>query len=148
MFFGKLENFGEGGDALTGVFAAEPGAGIEAAQVGEGHIVHGAFSVGGAIDGFVVDGYQAGVAGQLQIGFDEGSAEGDSLLERSQCVFRRVPGGAAVRDQQHGRQPAGVAVATFLRTACFFNRYLNEARTGCIVTPATVLAGCTCMTGA
>src|SRR5271154_2309299 len=101
VFFGELEDFVESGYALAGKFAAEPGAGVEFAYFREGHVVDRALSVGSAIDGVVVDGDEAGVAGQLQVGFDEGSAEGKGLLERSESILGRVTGSSAMRDYQH-----------------------------------------------
>lgn len=98
VFFGKIEDLLDGGNALTGKFAAEPGTGVEAAQLREGEVVHGTFSVGGPIYGFIVNGYQAGIASQLQIGFDEGSAQGYGFLESGQSIFRRVAGGPAMGD--------------------------------------------------
>ena len=74
VFFGEIEDFIEGGDSFAGEFAAEPGTGVQAAQFGEGHVVNGAFPVSGAIHGFIVNGHQARIASQLQIGFDEGGA--------------------------------------------------------------------------
>ena len=74
VFFGEIEDFIEGGNAFAGEFAAEPGTGIQAAQIGESHVVNGAFSIGGAIHGVIVNGHQARVASQLQIGFDKGGA--------------------------------------------------------------------------
>ena len=102
MFFGELENFFERGDALAGKFAAEPGAGVEAAEFGQGEIVNFAFAVCGAVDGVVMDGDEAGVAGELEIGFDEGGAERDGAAEGGQSVFGRVAGGASMCDYEHG----------------------------------------------
>ena len=81
MFFCEVENFVEGGGSVAGKLAAEPGAGIEAANFGEGHVVDRAFAVGGAIHGFVVNGHEASVAGQLQIGLDKSSAERMAFLK-------------------------------------------------------------------
>ena len=74
VFFGKIEDFLEGGDALAGVLADEPGTGVQTAQIGKGHFVNRAFSIGGAVHRFIVNGHQARVARQLQIGFDKGGA--------------------------------------------------------------------------
>jgi hypothetical protein len=71
--------------------------------------VHRAFSVGGAIYAFVVNGYETRVASELQIGFNESSAEGDSFLERGQSIFGRVTGGSAMSDQQHAGAPPGAS---------------------------------------
>jgi hypothetical protein len=59
-------------------------------------------AVGGAIDGLVVNGHQAGIFGELQIGFYESYALRDGFAERGQSVLRGVAAGAAMGDQEHG----------------------------------------------
>jgi hypothetical protein len=49
-----------------------------------------AFAIRGAIDGVVVDGYEARVARELEIGFDERGAQRDGATKRGQSIFRRV----------------------------------------------------------
>jgi hypothetical protein len=64
--------------------------------------VNFAFAVCCAVDGVVVDGDEAGVAGELEIGLDEGGAERDGAAEGGQSVFGRVAGGASMSDYEHG----------------------------------------------
>jgi hypothetical protein len=101
--------------------------------------VDSAFSVGGAIHGFIVNSHQTGIAGQLQIGFDKSGAQGDRFLESGQGVFGRVTGGPAMSDQQHGEIPIASRAARENRYAA---GALNEVRsTGSIVTsPPSVRA--------
>ena len=98
---GKFENLDESGDAFADEFASEPGAGIEAADFGEGELVDGAVPAGGAVDGIVVDGHKVRITGEVKIGFDEGNTLGDSPAKRRQGIFRGVSRGAAMRDGQH-----------------------------------------------
>src|SRR5579864_9260490 len=101
VFFRELENFLERRYTLPGELAAEPRAGIQATQVRQGKVVHGPLAIGGAVDGGVVNGDKTGVAGELQIGFDERSALRDSLAKGCQCIFRRVAGSSAMGNHQH-----------------------------------------------
>ena len=49
VLFCEFEDFFKGGNAFAGEFAAKPGAGVEAAELGEGEIVNGALAAGGAV---------------------------------------------------------------------------------------------------
>ena len=91
VFFRELQNFFESRDALSGIFAAEPRAGVETAQHRKRLIVHLALAVGGAVHGVIMDGHKPRVAGELQIRLDKSSAQSDRLLERGERIFRRVP---------------------------------------------------------
>jgi hypothetical protein len=145
VFFCEVENFVESGKTFAGKLAAEPRAGIEAANFGEGHVVDRAFAVGGTIHGLIVDSYEAGVAGQLQIGLDKSGAERDGFLEGRQSIFGRVTGSAAVSDQQHGGLPDGesAANATLRRAAGFLSERESSDHTVRIVTFVVDRTACT-----
>src|ERR1700687_5878188 len=65
MFLGKFDNFLQRGNALAGKFAAEPGASVEATQLREREVMHGAAPAGGSVHGGIVDGHEARVARKL-----------------------------------------------------------------------------------
>jgi len=95
---GEFEDFYEGRDAFADEFAGEPRTGVEAASLGEGHVMDVAFAAGGAIHGFVMDGNEMSIAGKVQIGFNEGDALGNRAAESGQRIFRGVTRGAAMGD--------------------------------------------------
>jgi hypothetical protein len=70
----KFEDFFDGGNALSGKFASEPRASIQAPEVRKRQVVHRAVSIGGAIHGGVVNGHKARVPGKLQVRFNESGA--------------------------------------------------------------------------
>src|SRR5271166_4629963 len=74
VFPGEYKNLLERGDALADEFAGEPGAGIKTPDFRKGHMLNRAVAAGGTINCLVMDGHEMGVAGELQIGFDEGDA--------------------------------------------------------------------------
>ncbi len=59
-------------------------------------------TVCGAVDGIVVDGDEAGVAGELEIGFDECGAERYGAAKGSQSIFGRVAGSSSMCYDEHG----------------------------------------------
>src|SRR6202035_2589806 len=86
MLFAKLENIFERGNALAAEFAAEPRASIETAQFIQREVVNFAVTVGGAVDGVVMNSNKPRVARKLKIGLDERSAERHGTAECGQCV--------------------------------------------------------------
>ena len=101
---GKFQNFGKRGDALAHEFAAEPGAGIEAANFGERHGLDGALAGSGAVDGFVVEGDEVRIASKVKIGLNEADAQRGGTAEGSQRVFRCVAGSPTMSNGKHGRE--------------------------------------------
>src|SRR5690348_7328029 len=101
VLFRKFQYFLEGRDALSGILASEPRAGVQPAQRGKRLIVHFSLPVGGAVHGVVVDGDKARVTGKLQVGFDKRGSQSHSFLESGERIFRGVPGGSAMPDDQH-----------------------------------------------
>src|SRR2546421_13036436 len=97
---GELQGFFERWNALANEGTAKPGAGIQAAKLGKGQVVHTSLPVGGAIDGVVVNRDETRIAGKLKVGFDEAQTHRDSLAERGEGVFGSVAGSAPVRDQE------------------------------------------------
>jgi len=65
MSFCELENLFERRDALTGKGVAEPGAGVQAAQLGEAEIMYGALAIGGTIHRVIVNRDETSVAREL-----------------------------------------------------------------------------------
>src|SRR5580704_18563675 len=102
VLFGEFEDFFERGDALAGELAAEPRTGIEAAQLGQSEIVDSAFAVRSAIAGVVMDGDEARVARELEVGLDERSSERDGATKCGQSIFRRVARRSSMCNDQHG----------------------------------------------
>lgn len=62
VLFGEFEDFGECGDTFADEFAGEPRTGIEAADFRKGEALNFALAAGGAVNGFIVNGDEVGVA--------------------------------------------------------------------------------------
>jgi hypothetical protein len=73
--------------------------------------VNRAVTVGGALEGFVVNSDEVCVAGELEVGFDEGDALRQGTAKSGESVFRGVTGRAPMSNGQH---ESGV----LLRTGC------------------------------
>jgi len=107
VFPGEFENFLQGRHAFPREVAREPRSGVELPDLRHGHIVDGSVTVGGSVDGFVVDSHKVGISSQLEIGFDKGYALRESAAKGGKCVFRRITGSATMGNGEH--------VAGFLR---------------------------------
>jgi hypothetical protein len=103
IFAGKFQDFRERGDALTHEFAAKPGTGIQAANLGKGHGLDGALARRGAVDGFVVKGDKVRIASEMKIGLNESDAQRGGATESSQGVLRGITGGSTMSNRKHGR---------------------------------------------
>jgi hypothetical protein len=100
----ELQDFQEGGDALPHEFTAKPGSGVEATNLGKGHSLDGALTGGGAVDGFVMQGYEVGVAREVKISLNERNAQRDSAAKRGQGVLRGVSGSTTMSNGMHERK--------------------------------------------
>jgi len=103
VFLGEYEYFLEGGYALSNKFAGKPRARIEAPDFRERHMLNGAVTAGGTINGVVVDGDKMRVARQLQVGLDEGEALRNGSPEGGKRIFRSVTGSTAMGNRQHAK---------------------------------------------
>ena len=101
VFLGKFENFFESGDTLADEFAGKPSACIKTPDFREGHVLNRAVAAGGTINCLVMDGHEMGVAGKLQVGFDEGDALRHGSPEGGQRIFRSVTRSTAMGNGQH-----------------------------------------------
>ncbi len=63
--FGEFQSFFECRDAFAGKRATEPGASVEAANLGKREVVYIALAVSSAIDGIVVDSDESRIASEL-----------------------------------------------------------------------------------
>ena len=129
MLSGEFENFFERGNALSGEFAAKPGAGVEAAEFGQRQIVDSAATVGGAIYGVVVNGAESRVTGELEIGLDESGTERDGATERGESVFGRVARSSSMCYHEHD-----YASSRFSLRATTFGQAVLRIRNGRLVT--------------
>jgi hypothetical protein len=102
VLFGEFENLFECRDALAREFAAEPGACVETAQLGQREVVDPALTIRGAIDSVVMNRDEAGVARELQIGLDESGAERDGSTKCGQSVLRRMSRRPSMCYDKHG----------------------------------------------
>lgn len=98
VFARERQDFFQSGDAFAHVLAVKPVAGVELAKLGERKVVDGTAAVGGALERGIVDGDEASVAGEVQVGFDECGAQFDGTAEGGQSVFRRSARSAAMCD--------------------------------------------------
>src|SRR6516164_1910270 len=96
VLFREIENLLESRNALTHELARKPGTGVEPADFGQCQLMDGTLTIGGAIDGFVVDGDEVSVASQVQVGFDKSGALRDRAAKSGQRIFRGVAGCASV----------------------------------------------------
>ena len=107
VFPGEFENFLQGRHAFPREVAREPRSGVELPDLRHGHIVDGSVTVGGSVDGFVMDSHKVGVSGQLQISLDKSHALCNGTAKSGESVFRGVTGSAPMGNGEH--------VAGFLR---------------------------------
>ena len=107
VFLGKFKNLLQRGNALPREIAGEPRARVELPDLRHGHVVDGAMTVGGSVDGFVMDSHKVGVSGQLQISLDKSHALCNGTAKSGESVFRGVTGSAPMGNGEH--------VAGFLR---------------------------------
>jgi ribosomal protein L11 methyltransferase len=98
------QHLGQCRDALTGELGREPGAGIECAQTSQRMHRDEPTSVGGAIDGIVVQNHDGAVGGELYVQLDHVRAQPLGPYEGGQRVLRGRPARTAMCD--HGRHAA------------------------------------------
>src|SRR5580698_2082931 len=91
VLFCKFEDFFQGWNAFAHEFACKPGTRVQPTRFRKRHFMNRAAAVCGALYSFVVDRYEVSIAGQVQIGFDEGDSLRNRASKSSEGIFGRVP---------------------------------------------------------
>jgi len=107
VFSGKLEDLLQRGNAFSREITREPCARVELPDLRHGQIVNGSTTIGGPIDGLVVNGHKVRIAGQSEVGLYKGYALRESAAKGGKSVFRRITGSTTMGNGEH--------VAGFLR---------------------------------
>src|SRR3984957_2152849 len=107
----EVQNFFQGWNALAHVLAVVPHAGIQASQLRQCEVAYFSAAIGGAFEGGIVDGDEARVARQMQVGLDETGAQLDGTFKRYESVLRCVAGSAAMCDDPGFSHELGAIVA-------------------------------------